>query len=158
MTPPRVPFELRCRLCAWREVCGPDAMIAWLTKAGKLRRGSEPETEILQPLFLAAVPQLDCPKCGQRSLAAARAEEDRAEWPDVVPCAACSKPIPPERLQAVPEATLCAACQQAEESGNPRVEVEYCPKCGAPMQLRPVRGSGITRYRMACTGNPPCRR
>jgi len=34
-------------------------------------------------------------------------------------CQECGQPIPPERLQARPEATLCVACQRRLEGGRP---------------------------------------
>jgi hypothetical protein len=36
-------------------------------------------------------------------------------------------------------------------------EPEYCPHCGSLVELRTTRGSGITRDRRFCTGNPSCR-
>jgi DnaK suppressor protein len=34
-------------------------------------------------------------------------------------CQECGQPIPPERLQARPEATLCVDCQRRLEAGHP---------------------------------------
>lgn len=151
-------LELRCPKCRWSEVCGRMEMVRWLRKAGKLRPGREPEPEILQELFPTAVPKLACPKCGGTGLTLGPAREDLFEWPGDRACSACGQSISAERLQAVPDAKLCPACQQAEEQGRGVGEVEYCPQCGAPMALRPTRGSGVTRYEMVCTANPPCRR
>ena len=33
-------------------------------------------------------------------------------------CQECGRPIPPERLQARPEATLCVECQRRQETGR----------------------------------------
>jgi predicted RNA-binding Zn-ribbon protein involved in translation (DUF1610 family) len=150
--------ELRCPSCGWSEVCGREATVRWLAAAQKIRLGREPDEAILDELFRVTAGQFTCPACGKRGLVVSAAKEDEFDWPDVVPCAACSKPIPSERLEALPGVTLCAACQRAEESGEPRVEVEYCPRCGAAMVLRPSRGGGITRYVFVCTATPPCRR
>lgn len=35
-------------------------------------------------------------------------------------CPECDEPIPQERLILMPEVTLCAECQRAEEARNPR--------------------------------------
>jgi len=51
----------------------------------------------------------------------------------------------------------CLACSWAEESGQAPAAVEFCPRCGAPMELRPSKSAGVTRYVMTCTANPPCR-
>jgi ssDNA-binding Zn-finger/Zn-ribbon topoisomerase 1 len=148
-------YELRCRQCNWTEVCGTEGMVRWLRRAKKVRPGREPDLEILVELFQAVAPQLSCPECGQQGLVVGLAE---ADWPEERPCAACGKLIAPERLEAVPDATLCAACQRDEEHGRLPAEVEYCPKCGAPMALRPTKSAGVTRYEMVCTAIPPCRR
>ena len=157
MIHPERYVELRCPRCAWAEVCGPGEVARWLRQARKLRAQSEPEWEILYELLRATSAQLACPECGTRGLAVGPAPEDLTAWPGDVVCKACGKSISRERLEAVPGAALCAGCQRAEETGRPNVEVEYCPKCGAPMELRPKRSGGITRYVMTCTADPPCR-
>ena len=148
--------ELRCRECSWTEVCGPGDVARWLRAARKLRASSQPEWEVLCELLRSAAGQLTCPECGAVGLVVGPARDD-ADWPELRRCSACGKTIGRERLEALPDATLCAACQRAEEAGHPQEEIEYCPKCGAPMQLRPTRAGGITRYVMACTAEPPCR-
>ena len=157
MNHPQTYVELRCPGCRWSEVCGPGEVARWLRQAKKLRAESKPDAEILHELLRATVGQLACPKCGTRGLAVGPAPEDLTAWPGDVVCKACGKTISRERLEAVPGATLCADCQRAEETGRPNVEIEYCPKCGAPMELRPKRSGGLTRYVMACTADPPCR-
>jgi predicted RNA-binding Zn-ribbon protein involved in translation (DUF1610 family) len=157
MIHPERYVELRCPRCPWAEVCGPGDVARWLRQARKLRAESNPEPQILHELLRATAGQLTCPECGHTGLAAGPAPEDLTAWPGDALCTACGKTIPPERLEAVPGATLCADCQRAEESGRPNVEVEYCPKCGAPMELRAKRSGGLTRYAMVCTADPPCR-
>lgn len=152
MTPETRYLELRCGACSWTELCGPDAMAAWLRKARKLRADSEPELEIMVELLPAAAPRLACPQCGQLGLTASPAADD-AEWPEPALCESCSKPIPPERLEAVPDATLCAVCQEQEELGQAETDTEYCPKCGAPMEVRLSRSPGLARYVSVCTAN-----
>ena len=149
--------ELRCARCSWTELCGPEDAVRWLRKASKLRAGSEPEWEILCEVLRSAAGQLACPQCGTKGLAVGPARDDATDWPGDKTCSACGKAISPERAEALPEATLCATCQRQEERGRATTEIEYCPKCGAPMELRPSRSGGVTRYVMACTGDPPCR-
>jgi predicted RNA-binding Zn-ribbon protein involved in translation (DUF1610 family) len=132
-------------------------MIRWLRAAGKVRVGREPDPELLDELFRSTAVQFECPGCGKSGLVARPSAGDDADWPEMRPCTACGRTIAPERLEAIPDATLCAACQQREESGEGPVEVEYCPKCGSPMSLRLSRSPGVSRYVMVCTGNPPCR-
>jgi hypothetical protein len=132
-------------------------MAHWLQRLGKIRAARKPEPEILAELFRAAAGQFTCPECGHIGLFVAPDEEDDGQWPGPRPCSICGKPIPQERLEAVPDATLCMACQARDESGSPPGEVEYCPKCGSPMEIRLGRSPGISRYVMTCTKNPPCR-
>lgn len=127
-------------------------MVRWLLKIRKIRPGREPDLEILTELFHAMAGQLACPECGATGLIIGPAD-DEADWPGERPCAACGKLISAERLEALPNTTLCAACQRAEEEGRPKVEVDYCPRCGAPMTLRPTTTGGVTRYKLVCTGN-----
>lgn len=148
-------WELRCPGCSWAEVCGREGVARWLRVAKKVRPGREPEWEIMVELLGGAAGQLACPRCGRTGLTVRPAPDDSA-WADDPICSSCSRPIPRERLQAVPGTRVCAACQRAEESGG-TVEVEYCPRCGAPMRLRLSRSAGVSRYVMACTAEPPCR-
>jgi len=156
MSQPNPHYELRCPQCSWTEVCGTEGMIRGLLTIGKIRHGREPDLEILIELFQAMVGQMACPECGAKGLAVAPVD-DEADWPDERPCAVCGRLISAERLEALPNATLCAACQRAEEEGRAPVEQEYCPRCGSPMTLRPTTTGGVTRYKLVCTGNPPCR-
>ncbi len=157
MPPSREACEIRCPACSWSEVCGPREVARWLVQARKARAGREPEWDVMVEVFRATGPALTCPRCGAQGLAVGPPREDEEDWPEVT-CARCSRPIPKERLEALPGATRCAACQRVEESGGEPGSREYCPKCGSPMVLRLARSSGTARYVMVCTGNPPCRR
>lgn len=105
---------------------------------------------------------MTCPICKEKRLAArpsdAAAESDDGDWQAAAICEVCREPIPPERLVAIPGAKRCAACQEKAEAGTlDDTEPEYCPQCGAIMEIRVSRGSGITRYKRFCTGEPRCR-
>jgi hypothetical protein len=149
-------LELHCPACSWRQLCGPQGVAAWLRKVHKIRPGRLPEPEILYALLDGVVGQLTCPKCGAVGLSASPAAEDLAGWPEPRRCVSCAKPIPPERLEAIPNVTRCAACQQEAEQGRVKPELDYCPRCGAPMEVRVAQSGGRTRYVMACTATPPC--
>jgi len=149
-------IELRCRACSWGEVCGPTGVAGWLRRARKLRAGEPPEWEIMVEVLRAAAVKLGCPECGATGLVVVSADEG-ADWPPAANCEVCGSLIPAERLAALPGATRCAACQRAEETGRAPAAVEFCPRCGAPMELRPSKTAGVTRYVMTCTANPPCR-
>jgi hypothetical protein len=153
-------YELSCRRCGWRTVCGREDAVARLRLIGLLRREPDPHDELVAALFVEAVPRLRCPRCKEKSLWASPAEDagDEGDWQAAVLCEACRAPIPQERLQAVPGAQRCARCQEREEAGQlTAAEPEYCPSCGALLETRVSRGTGITRYKRVCTGNPPCR-
>lgn len=157
MSDPTKYLELRCGECSWAEVCGPGAIVAWLRKAGKLRAGGEPELPIMHELFRVTAPRLSCPECGKVGLVAATAMDDRSDWPAERVCELCSRPISRQRSEAVPGATLCVACQRDDELGLTKTQTDYCPRCGAPMELRLAKSSVPARYVLACTANPPCR-
>jgi predicted RNA-binding Zn-ribbon protein involved in translation (DUF1610 family) len=151
-------LELRCPACGWRETSGPAAIADRLRKLGKLRPRSEPEWAILEGLMAASAGDVACPECGRRGVGVAPAADPDVKWPDVVACESCGGPIPAERLEVLPGATLCASCQGNEDRGAACGAVEYCPRCGSVMEPRLARGRGITRYVMTCTAAPPCRK
>jgi DksA/TraR C4-type zinc finger protein len=152
-------YELKCRCCGWRTVCGCDDAIARLRLIGLLRREPDPEENAVAALLVEAAPRMTCPICKEKALSAAPAESAAEDdWLAAVLCEICRQPIPLERLEALPGATRCASCQQKLEAGElPEDEPEYCPQCGALVEIRMSRGPGITRYKRICTGNPPCR-
>jgi hypothetical protein len=152
-------YELKCRRCDWRTVCGHDDAVARLRLIGLLRREPEPDESLAAELFVESAPRMTCPVCKEKSLAASPAESlPDDDWLAAVLCEICLEPIPPERLEALPGAKRCARCQQKAETGELREsEPEYCPQCGALVEIRVSRGTGITRYKRVCTGNPPCR-
>ena len=152
-------YELVCRRCGWRTVCGRDDTIARLRLIGLLRREPDPNDDLVAALFVEAAPRMTCPICKEKSLTASPADDtDEGDWQTAVLCEVCRAPIPPERLDAIPTAKRCARCQEQAEAGELTAEEpEYCPHCGALVELRVSRGSGITRYKRVCTGIPPCR-
>jgi RNA polymerase-binding transcription factor DksA len=152
--------ELICRNCQWRTVCGRDDAIARLRIIGLLRRDPDPDENLLRVLFVEAAPRMTCPMCKEKRLHAVDhdPEEDAdADWQSAVLCEVCRKPIPPERVEALPNVKRCVGCQGRDEAGTAVEEPEYCPHCGSLVEIRASRGTGITRYRRFCTGNPACR-
>ena len=153
--------ELSCRNCQWRTVCGREDAIARLRLIGMLRRNPDPDEELLGVLFLEAAPRMTCPICKEKHLQALLADPeadlDDADWQAAVLCELCRQPIPPERVEALSGVKRCVACQGRTEAGTVADEPEYCPRCGALVEIRVSRGVGITRYRRFCTGQPPCR-
>jgi hypothetical protein len=153
-------YELTCSGCGWRTVCGVDDAIARLRLIGLLRREREPDDDLVATLFVESAPRMTCPICKEKALRASPTEglDDDSEWQAAVLCEVCRTPIPLERLDAVPNTKRCAKCQGLAESDKlPDTEPDFCPNCGALVELRVSRGSGISRYKRVCTGSPPCR-
>lgn len=150
--------ELKCRDCGWRTVCGEDEIVRRLRKLGLFRRATSPPTELVREVLRDQGSRLACDNCGAADLTIELdSGGDEDEWEQVVVCEICREPIPPERLEFKPNATRCVNCQDATDRGQSFVEPEYCPKCGSLLELRVSRGRGMTRYKLWCTGNPPCR-
>jgi RNA polymerase-binding transcription factor DksA len=150
--------ELHCPACGWRTVCGLADAISRLRLVGSLRREKEPDEAVVAELLVDAAPQMTCTVCKSRGLSVGTVEvKDDADWQAAILCEICRQPIPPERLEFMPETRRCVACQGAAESGQLDEEPEFCPKCGALVELRVSHGAGITRYKRFCTGYPPCR-
>lgn len=154
-------YELTCRQCGWRTVCGYDDAVARLRIVGQLRREREPDEALVQTLFVEVAPQMTCPLCKEKTLMARSSQgvdEESDDWQRAVLCEICRETIEPERLEAVPETKRCAACAAKVESGQlEEIEPDYCPHCGALVEVRVSRGFGITRYKRVCTGDPSCR-
>ncbi len=121
---------------------------------GMLKRQADPEPAYLSELLRTSVSRLICPQCEGSGLLLEAMPED--EWNSARLCESCDRPIARERLEALPTATRCAACQSTSDSGShSEGEAEYCPRCGAIMQLRAAGGSGLARYVSIC---PDCGR
>lgn len=154
--------QLACPDCGWRTVCGAADLATRLRLVGLLRREKEPSDELLAELVPGAAKLMTCPTCKRVGLRLSDAEEDdfdaASEWQAAVLCEVCREPIPPERLEFVPGAKRCVACQGKAEAGTlSEDEPEFCPKCGSLVELRVSRGGGLTRYKRFCTGSPACR-
>jgi hypothetical protein len=153
-------YELTCRNCGWRTVCGTAEAAARLRLIGLLRREPDPEEDVLAALLIESTPRMTCPLCKEKRLVATPSDSssDDGDWQAAVLCEVCREPIAPERLEAIPGAKRCAACQGKVEAGRlSDDEPQYCPQCGAIVEIRVSRGGGITRYKQFCTGEPPCR-
>lgn len=147
--------ELTCPQCGWSALCGTDTMLRWLRRHGRLKRADDVDADLVTELFTANTNRFSCPECGAVGLLAGLAREENADWEFNRTCDVCGKPLSPDRLEVFPDTRVCAECKRGEEQGNPGSEPEYCPRCGAILQVARTRGSGITRYRMMC---PDCGR
>ena len=143
--------ELACPGCGWSESVDTRAMTDRLRAVGMLRRQVRPDASEVIALLTVAAAKMACPDCGGVGLSVENAAStDSGDWAEAATCAACGKPIPVERMRALPSTRFCVACQDDEERGTANGEEDYCPRCGAVMELRPSRGAGLTRFVMAC--------
>jgi predicted RNA-binding Zn-ribbon protein involved in translation (DUF1610 family) len=130
-------------------------MIHHLRGVGMVRRDVQPEPDLLGELFRASAGRFACSMCGAIGLIVERIDDlDDEAWGMARQCEVCHRPIDRQRLEAVPDAVRCVACQVGAERGDAAAE-DYCPKCGGLMVVRPTRGAGITRYQLRC---PDCGR
>lgn len=145
-------YQIHCPACNDRQRLGPTEMLDRLRKVGKLRRAANPSAPEVLQLFQAAAPHLACGACGAIGLnLAPDRPSDGEDWPEARLCAGCQRPIPAERLEALPKAVLCAPCQARQERGETDDTPDYCPRCGSIRTLRAVR-AGIVRYAFYCPG------
>ena len=153
----------KCTACVHCEIWGFEASVRALVRAGKFRRGSSPDPEVVFELLFAFVGQLICSECRAVGLQLTWREDSddtASDWQDAVLCEACRKPIPEERLAVVHDATLCVRCQDQQDRGVLRpmaVESDLCPRCGSPPKMEHREVGGVTRYAMVCTNSPRCR-
>jgi phage FluMu protein Com len=158
---------LACAKCGWRTTCGEDELARRLRTLGLLRRSPHPPTELVSELLRVNIRRLVCDACHHTGLAIIEADDggpllstsadDDGDWQQARICEVCREPISQERLGVLPTALRCAKCQDLADRGAEAAPIEYCPKCGAVLEMRVSRGGGITRYKQFCTGDPPCR-
>ncbi len=111
-----------------------------------MRRAKNPEAALVVELFRQSREDFECPECDAVLLIEVPAQDD---WPAARKCDGCGQPIPSARIEALPAATMCAACQEKTERGEAVGEAEYCPHCGGILVMRKA-AAGITRYVMRC--------
>ena len=152
---------LRCNSCSYRTVAGRDDLVARLRLVGQLRRDKDPNDGIVEALLAEYAPLMTCPTCKAIGLKATDADDadlddewsDDDDWQAAVLCEICRQAIDPERLEFLPDTKRCTECQHKSETGTlPDDDPEFCPRCGALVELRVSRGSGLTRYKRFCTG------
>jgi len=118
---------------------------------GLLRRQAQPDNDTVRELFRNSAAKFQCEVCGQRGLSV-RIATDQG-WPQQRACEICGAPIPAERLEVLPLAVRCAACEAKSQHGG-EDEREFCPRCGEVLKLRLSTGTGISRYTLTC---PRCK-
>ncbi len=155
-------YEITCSNCGWRTVCGLSDAIVRLRLVGHFRREREPDEQTVAVLLIESTPLMTCPLCKEKQLVArpsieSDTDDGANDWQAAMLCEICREPIDPERVEAIPGTKRCATCQGKAEAGQLVDEPDYCPNCGALVEVRVSRGSGITRYKRVCTGEPPCR-
>ncbi len=153
---PHFMQRLHCPDCSFAAECDASEMLRWLQNAGMLRRAKDPDASLIEELFLQTADRFRCPACGRMGLIVEEVKDDWNDeaWGMARTCVRCRKPISRERLEIFPNATLCAACQNASEADEDETP-EYCPRCGSIMTLRTTGAGGVQRYALVC---PQCRR
>ena len=151
--------QLECQDCGWWKLCGEAEVVRRLRPLGHFRRSAAPPEEIVREVLATDGHALACDRCKHKSLRVTPDPEQTEGdgWEQVVVCELCREPIPPERLEFKPNSRRCVACQDAADRGKSFVEPDFCPKCGSLLEIRVSRGGGPTRYKLFCTGHPPCR-
>lgn len=143
--------RVQCSACGWQRVFGPEEMLQLLRGQGKLRRETQPASELIRQLFDTVLPQSECPDCRHRGLTQQPLDDSAAAWGDARRCELCRNPIPAERLEVFPRATRCASCQ--DRPSGPSGADDFCPRCGGVLKVRASNSAGIARYITAC---PDC--
>lgn len=72
-------------------------------------------------------------------------------------CIQCEKPIPIERLEAVPGTVRCVSCQGKLESGETdKPKPVFCKKCKSVMVWRMTKNIRPAKYFLGCSNYPKC--
>jgi len=145
-------WRLHCRACGHRERCGLDGLLDRLRSLGMLRREAKPAEEVVLALAVEKLAKLTCTNCGAAELQRSEAgefdddgfDDEAGDWPAARCCELCGAVIPAERLAIFPSASRCVTCED-EPASEDR---EFCPRCGAVMQLRLRRAR--SQYELHC--------
>lgn len=139
-------FQIACQNCKSTKVLSVLEMHQQLTRLGKLKKQSDPETEILLELYRSTPETARCVQCQQNTLIIAPV---RDEFDDLTPrqCAGCGEVIAAERLEVFPDITTCPACASRDDTDQ-----DYCLLCGDLMSIVSSSRHGLTRYVSRCTG------
>jgi predicted RNA-binding Zn-ribbon protein involved in translation (DUF1610 family) len=97
--------------------------------------------------------ELPCPSCGVCGLVFAPHEDAAgSDWRAGRPCGRCGVPIARERLEILPDAQYCTACQQAvSERGELAGPDDFCPRCGSRMNVRSTTAGNRSNYQLVCS-------
>ncbi len=148
-------IELHCNACGHREMISLARMVAHLRGLGMFKRQKELDPQLVRALYADQIPLLRCRECGHVGCDPHEPEElDDEQWGGQRACEVCGQVIAAERLEVFPDIRRCTQCQGAADRGEDAAEPEYCPRCGAIMEMRLRGGAGITGYTMRC---PDCR-
>ncbi|MEK6233342.1 MAG: TraR/DksA C4-type zinc finger protein [Planctomycetales bacterium] len=149
-------YDVSCPACDWTEACGPRQLQTHLRKVGMMRRNDSLDENLIVELTLAAADRFTCPDCGSLGLALARPVEKFVDWSPAVRCQACGRPIPPERVEAMPSAKFCVNCQQKDDRNEAKPDPEFCTRCGSEMTWRQSGSEDNVRFMLFCSKYPRC--
>jgi hypothetical protein len=160
-------IEISCSRCGAKQRWGFEAVLRCLVNNGKFRRTGDPTPEVVFELFYAFAPTLPCPSCEEVGFfvkPATGPPDDAAfddpddDWNEAVLCRVCRKPIPSERLAAVPGVKVCVPCGERVTRGKIPPDddpSDACPRCGTPLVRRLVRAGGANRVEFVCPKHAP---
>lgn len=117
-----------------------------------LKRATKPKHDVLVELARAAAPRLVCDACHAVGLNVSTLDsQDDVDWPEARLCEVCRAPIPAERLEAIPSATRCVACQEGGRGADEHQAAQFCEHCGGLLTIRLSRGRRTAQYKMVCS-------
>jgi hypothetical protein len=119
------------------------------------------DADSLRASISAALPRLRCTGCGQRRAKWAEFDGDATgseTLQEAVACEVCDRVIPQARLDALPGATRCVACEALTETVVERSAAPcLCPRCGRKLCWRVRRVEEPVKYFLGCSRFPSCR-
>lgn len=126
-----------------------------LRSMGMLKRSAPEDHDTLWELWRSSLARVGCEACAHVGLTLLDGAElqremrrpDDGDWPEARACQGCGCVLPPERLELFPDTTRCAGCVAVADEA---ADVDFCPRCGAALQLRWDPNS--SQYRSHCSG------
>lgn len=150
-------YEIQCMSCGDSQRVDSAGRLRWLQRAGHLRKLQDPHSPLIEALIPGALGISVCHVCQGTGMTIQVKQggtpvlEDEAEWGVARLCEDCRQPISRERLEALPEAQKCMACQSTATCAVAvsTLSDENCPRCGNWLHWETLRSS-VRTHRLVC--------
>jgi ssDNA-binding Zn-finger/Zn-ribbon topoisomerase 1 len=155
--------DVECTACGASKRIDATGRLRMLQLHGHARKMRDPQNLLVNELFQSQKASFKCWECSALQMKFKpvsptlekdlEQEADDEFWGGSRRCTCCNSVISADRLDALPSATTCIACAQADvcASVSEIASDEYCPKCGSKMVVAANTRAASASYSLKCT-------